>query len=153
MTFVILKNYASAPIRKGRLSLTSKATREASQNKFVEKDRMPYKAKRFGEVDSSENRQKSRPGFVKPIRNGPKKKQNSIKCRPSRAKTGLLRRENEVRLQKERKVGKISLQGVRSTFRVPKGLTLIKVPGIKRFLEEGKTEEELVLLFVEEEQL
>ena len=46
-TFVILKNHTSVPIRKERLSPTSKARREASQNEFVEKGRMPdrvYKA-------------------------------------------------------------------------------------------------------------
>ena len=40
-TFVILKNHASAPIRKERLSPTSKARREASRNQFVEKGGMP----------------------------------------------------------------------------------------------------------------
>ena len=39
--FVILKNHRSAPIRKERLSPTSKARREASRNEFVEKGRMP----------------------------------------------------------------------------------------------------------------
>ena len=34
---MILINHASAPIRKERLSPTSKARREASRNKFVEK--------------------------------------------------------------------------------------------------------------------
>ena len=36
-TFMILINHASAPIRKERSSSTSKAKREASRNKFVEK--------------------------------------------------------------------------------------------------------------------
>ena len=35
--FVILRKHTSAPIRKERLSPTSKARREASRNKFVEK--------------------------------------------------------------------------------------------------------------------
>ena len=39
--FVILINHRSAPIRKERLSPTSKARREASRNEFVEKGRMP----------------------------------------------------------------------------------------------------------------
>ena len=39
--FVILMNHRSAPITKERLSPTSKARREASQNEFVEKGRMP----------------------------------------------------------------------------------------------------------------
>ena len=34
---MILKNHASAPVRKKRLSPTSKAKREASRNKFVER--------------------------------------------------------------------------------------------------------------------
>ena len=38
-TFVILKNHASTPVRKERLNLTSKARRDASRNKFVEKER------------------------------------------------------------------------------------------------------------------
>ena len=46
--FMILINYASTPVRKERLSSTSKARREASQNKFVEKGRMPDRVKSFG---------------------------------------------------------------------------------------------------------
>ena len=45
--FVILKDYTSAPIRKERLSPTSKARREASRNEFMEKDRMPDRVKSF----------------------------------------------------------------------------------------------------------
>ena len=40
-TFVNLKNHASPPVRKDRLSPTSKPRREASRNKFVEKGGMP----------------------------------------------------------------------------------------------------------------
>ena len=40
-TFVILKNHASVPIRKERLSPTGKARREASQNEFVKKVGVP----------------------------------------------------------------------------------------------------------------
>ena len=75
---MILINHTSAPIRKERLSPTSKARREASQNKFVEKGRMPDGVKSFREIDSRENRPRVRPGFVKPIRNGLKKVQNLI---------------------------------------------------------------------------
>ena len=39
--FVILINHASAPIRKERLSPTSKARREVSQIEFMEKGGMP----------------------------------------------------------------------------------------------------------------
>ena len=45
MTFVILKKDISVPIRKERLSPTSKARREASQNKLVEKGGMPDRVK------------------------------------------------------------------------------------------------------------
>ena len=44
-TFVILINHTSAPIRKERLSSTSKARREASRNKFVEKGGCQTKSK------------------------------------------------------------------------------------------------------------
>ena len=40
-TFVILKNYASALIKKEKLSPTSNASRKASQNEFVVKGGMP----------------------------------------------------------------------------------------------------------------
>ena len=66
-TFVILKDHRSAPIRKERLSPSSKASREASQNEFVEKGRMPDRVKSFGEIDSRQDRPRACPGFVKPI--------------------------------------------------------------------------------------
>ena len=100
-TFVILKNRTSAPIRKERLSPTSKARKKASQNKFVEKGGMPDRVKSFREIDSSENCPRALPEFVKPIRNGLRKVQNFIKCRPSRAETGLAGRKNGIRFQKE----------------------------------------------------
>ena len=40
-TFVILINYASAPIRKERLSPASKARRKASRNEFKERGGIP----------------------------------------------------------------------------------------------------------------
>ena len=46
-TFVILMNHASAPMRKERLSPTSKARREASRNEFMEKGGMPDRVKSF----------------------------------------------------------------------------------------------------------
>ena len=76
--FVILINHRSAPIRKKRLSPTSKPSREASRNKFVEKGGMPDRVESFGEIDSRENCPRARPGFVKPIRNGLRKVQNLI---------------------------------------------------------------------------
>ena len=77
-TFVILKNHTSAPIRKERLSPTSKARREASRNEFIEKGGVPDIVESFGEVDGSENRTRARSGFVKPIRNGQRMEQNLI---------------------------------------------------------------------------
>ena len=98
---MILINYRSAPIRKERLSLSSKARREASRNEFVEKGGMPDRVKSFREIDSRQDRPRARPGLVNPIRNGLRKVQILIECRPSRAETGLARRENEIRFQKE----------------------------------------------------
>ena len=92
-TFVILKNHTSMPIRKKRLSPASKARRETSRNQFVEKGRMPDRVKSFREIDSRQDRPRARPGFVKPIQNGLRKVQNMIECRPTRAETGLTRRE------------------------------------------------------------
>ena len=99
--FVILKDHRSAPIRKERLSPTIKARREASRNKFVVKGAMPDRVKSFQEIDSREDHARARPGFVKPIRNGLRKVQNLIECRPSRVRTGLAGRKNGIRFQKE----------------------------------------------------
>ena len=46
-TFVILINHASAPIRKERLKPTSKATREASRNEFMERTGCQTESKAF----------------------------------------------------------------------------------------------------------
>ena len=62
---MILINHTSAPVRKERLRLTSKARREVSRNKFMEKSRMPDRVKRFGEINSREDRPRARLGFVK----------------------------------------------------------------------------------------
>ena len=94
-TFVILINHASAPIRKEKLSPTSKARREASQNTFMEKGGVSDRVKSFGEINSREDHPRARPGLVKPIRNGLKKEQNL--SRPYRAETGLAGRENGIR--------------------------------------------------------
>ena len=75
---MILINHASAPIRKERLSPTSKARREASRNEFMEKGGMPDRVKSFREIDSRQDRPRAWPGFVKPIRNGLSKVQNLI---------------------------------------------------------------------------
>ena len=65
--FMILKNHASALVKKERLSPTNKARREGSRNEFVEKGRMPDKVESFREVDCSKNRPRAQPGFVKSI--------------------------------------------------------------------------------------
>ena len=88
-TFVIVENYASAPLQKERLIPRSKARREASQNRFPKKGGVPNRVKSFGEVDSSKNHPRVRLGFIRPIRNGLRKVQNLIKSRPSSAETGL----------------------------------------------------------------
>ena len=103
--FVILINHASAPIKKERLSPRSKVRREASRNQFVEKGGMPDRFKSFREIDSRQDRPRARPGFVKSIRNGLRKVQIMIECRPSRAETGLAGRENGIRFQKKEKTG------------------------------------------------
>ena len=102
MTFVILINQANAPIRKERFSRTSKARRGASRNNLAKKGGVPDIIESFVEVDSSDNRPRDRPEFVKPIQNGLRKKQNLIKCTPSKAEIGLVGKENRIRLQKEK---------------------------------------------------
>ena len=44
-TFVILMNYADTPIRKERLSSTSKARREVSRNELMEKGEVPNRVR------------------------------------------------------------------------------------------------------------
>ena len=100
-TFVILINHASVPIRKEKFSPTSKARREARRNEFMEKSRMPDRVESFREINSKMDGPRARLGFVKLIRDGPKKIKNLIKCRPTRAETGPVGRENEIRLHKE----------------------------------------------------
>ena len=68
--FCDLKTQARAPIRKEKLSPTSKARRKTSRNEFMEKGGMPDRVKSFGEINSRKDRPRARPGFVKPIRNG-----------------------------------------------------------------------------------
>ena len=75
---MIFINHSSAPIRKEKLSPTSKARREASRNEFMEKGGMPDRVKSFREVESRQDRLRARPGFVKPIQDGMKKVQNLI---------------------------------------------------------------------------
>ena len=77
-TLVILIDHASAPIRKERLSPTSKARRQASRNEFMEKGRLPDSIKSVREIVSRKDRPRARSEFVKPIRDGLRKKQNLI---------------------------------------------------------------------------
>ena len=99
---MILKNHASAPIIKEKLSPTSKARREANRDEFMEKGGVPDKIKSFRKIDSKEDRPRARPEFVKPIREGLRKLQNLIQSKPSRAETGLAGRENGIIFQKEK---------------------------------------------------
>ena len=99
--FVFLINHISVPITKGRLSPTSKAKREASRNEFVKRAGCQTESKSFREIDSKQDRLRARPGFVEPIPDGLRKVQNLIKCRPSRAETGLTGIENGITFQKE----------------------------------------------------
>ena len=101
-TFVILKDHASVPVRKERLSPARKARRETSRNEFMKKGEMPDRVKSFRQINSRENRPRARPGFVKSIRNGLRKIKNLIESRPSRAETGLAKKENGLRFQKEK---------------------------------------------------
>ena len=71
-TFVILKNHTSAPVRKERFSPTSKARREASRNKIIEKSGMPD-IKSVREVDRSKSGPTAQMRLVKPIQNGLRK--------------------------------------------------------------------------------
>ena len=62
---------------------------------------MPDRVETFREINCREGRPRARSGFVKPIRNGLRKEQNLIKCRPSMAETGLAGRENGIRFHKK----------------------------------------------------
>ena len=70
---MIVINHTSAPIRKERLSPTSKARREASRNELVEKGGTPDRVESFGKINSRKDRPRARPGFVKLIQNGLRK--------------------------------------------------------------------------------
>ena len=98
---MILINHASVPIRKEKLSPTNKARREASCNEFVEKGRVPDRVKSFQEINSRENCSRVWPGFVKPIQDGLRTKQNLIESRMSSAETGLVRERMELDSRKK----------------------------------------------------
>ena len=66
MTFVILINHTSAPIRKTRYSPTSRAKWETSRNKFVITGWVPDRVESFGE-SSSKKGSRARLDFAKAI--------------------------------------------------------------------------------------
>ena len=83
-----LNSHASAPNKKERLSSTSKARKEANQNKFVKKGGMPDRIKSLEKVDHYKNRPRHGLGFVKPFQSVLKKrlaegKQKSQEASPS----------------------------------------------------------------------
>ena len=98
---MILKNHISAPIRKEKLSPTSKVRRKVSRNKFMKTNGMPDGVESFVDVDSSEKRPRTRPRSVKAIQNGLRKKQNLVEGRPSRAETGLVGEKMELDSRKK----------------------------------------------------
>ena len=64
---------------------------------------MPDRVKSFREIDSRQDRPRARPGFVKPIRNGLRKVQNLIECRPTRAETARRGERMELDSRKKRR--------------------------------------------------
>ena len=58
------------------MNSTSKARREASRNKFMQKSVMPDRVEILGKVDRSKNRPRTRLGFVKRIGNWLRKIKN-----------------------------------------------------------------------------
>ena len=62
--FVILIDHTSLPVRRKRLSPTSKARRKASRNQFVEKGGMPDRVESFREIDSRQDRPKAGLGLL-----------------------------------------------------------------------------------------
>ena len=98
-TFVI--DHASAPVRKERLSPTSKARIEARQNEFIGKNEVPDRVKSFREINSGEDRPRDGLEFIKPIRNGLRKTKSFIWSRLSSAETGLAGRKNGIIFHKE----------------------------------------------------
>ena len=94
-----MKNLSSLPIRKERLSPTSKTRSKASRKKFMEKSGIPVRVESLGEINSSKNCRGSLFRFVKLIENGLRKVKYLIESRPTRTETDA--GENDVRLQKK----------------------------------------------------
>ena len=106
-TFMIFKNHATAPVRKERLSPTSKERGGGgSRNEYMKKTEMPNRIKRLRKINRSKNHWRARLGFVQPIYNRLRKLMNLINSKPTRAQTGLERIENGVKAQ-ERKIKNI----------------------------------------------
>ena len=96
---MILKDHTSAPIRKERLSPTSKARMEASRNEFVEKGEMPHRVKSFEEIDSSQNRPRARRRECTDLGLDLSEKEEQVVCHASAlalAMTDETRREAEM---------------------------------------------------------
>ena len=70
---------------------------------------MPDGVESFREINSRQDLPRARPAFVKPIRNGLKKEQNMIKCRSSRAETGLVGERMELDSRKKSKRDRMML--------------------------------------------
>ena len=51
--------------QKGKIESNKQSRKEASRNEFVQKGGMPHEVKSFQEINSSKDRPRSRPGFVK----------------------------------------------------------------------------------------
>ena len=63
-TFVILKDHASVPARRERLSARNKARRKASRNGLEKESGMPDRVKSLGKVDNRKDRPRAWFGFV-----------------------------------------------------------------------------------------
>ena len=66
-SFVILKYHTSAPIRKKRLSPTSKARRNTIRNKFMKTSGRPDRVEYLGEVDCSKSRPRTPLSLLNPF--------------------------------------------------------------------------------------
>lgn len=104
-TPVTINRNTGTAIREEGLSPPHKAGRKARQKKFIEQSRVPDRVESFRKVDRSKNCPRAWFGFVEPIPNGLRKKENLIDSRSARAETGLAGRKNGVGLQKIEKTG------------------------------------------------
>ena len=91
---MFLINHTSAPIRKERLSPTSKARKEASQNEFMVQGGKPDRVKSFREINSVD-----RPGW-KPVCRGERMELNSRK----KSRRGRMMRSKSFDTQEVREI-------------------------------------------------